>query len=68
MSSTIRVSVHGKSCVGCEREKKPIMISLDGKYSKDDSQHRCLDAFLTTEEALELIEDIHKTIKENECK
>ena len=27
----IKVSVHGKGCVGCLREGKPIMISLDGK-------------------------------------
>ena len=35
---SIKVSVHGKNCVGCLREGKPIMISLDGKASEGEPQ------------------------------
>lgn len=65
MDTNIQVSVHGKNCVGCKREDKPIMISLDGKYN---NEYKFLDAFLTTEEAIELIKNIQEVIRENECK
>ena len=60
----IKVSVHGKGCVGCLREGKPIMISLDGKASEGD--YKFLDAFLTNEEVEQLIIELRNTMLENE--
>ena len=61
---SIKVSVHGKNCVGCLREGKPIMISLDGKASEGD--YKFLDAFLTNEEVEQLIIELRNTMLENE--
>ena len=60
----IRASVHGKSCVGCKREGKPIMLSLDGTDA--EGQYRYLDAFLTNAEAKLLIEELNNIMLENE--
>ncbi len=60
----IQVSVHGKDCVGCLRENKPIMISLDGKDNNGD--YKFLDAFLTNEEVEQLIIELRNTMLENE--
>ena len=60
----IKVSVHGKNCVGCLREGKPIMISLDGKDS--EGVFKFLDAFLTNEEVEELITELRNIMLENE--
>ena len=60
----IKVSVHGKGCVGCLREGKPIMISLDGKDS--EGIYKFLDAFLTNEEVEQLIIELRNTMLENE--
>ena len=60
----IKVSVHGKNCVGCLREGKPIMISLDGKDS--DGVFKYLNAFLTNEEVEELITELRNIMLENE--
>ena len=61
---SIKVSVHGKGCIGCLREGKPIMISLDGKDS--EGIYKFLDAFLTNEEVEELIAELKNTMLENE--
>ena len=61
---SVKVSVHGKGCVGCLREGKPIMISLDGKDS--EGIYKFLDAFLTNEEVEELIAELKNTMLENE--
>lgn len=55
----VKVNVH-TGCLGCEREGKPIMLSLDGKNSKGD--YVFLDAFLTKSEAQELINELQETI------
>ena len=60
----IRVSVHGKSCVGCQREGKPIMLSLDGTDAT--GQYKYLDAFLTNTEAKLLIAELNNIMLENE--
>ena len=60
----IKVSVHGKNCVGCLREGKPIMISLDGEASEGD--YKFLDAFLINEEVEQLIIELRNTMLENE--
>lgn len=60
----IKVSVQGKDSIGCLREGKPIMLSLDGKDS--DGVFKYLNAFLTTEEAKLLIEEINNIMLENE--
>ena len=61
---SVKVSVHGKGCIGCLREGKPIMISLDGKDS--EGIYKFLDAFLTNEEVEELIAELKNTMLENE--
>ena len=61
---SVKVSVHGKGCIGCLREGKPIMISLDGKES--EGIYKFLDAFLTNEEVEELIAELKNTMLENE--
>ena len=61
---SIKVSVHGKDCVGCLRESKPIMVSLDGKDS--EGVYKFLDAFLTNEEVEELIAELRTIMLENE--
>ena len=61
---TTNLNIYGKDCVGCLREGKDIMVSISGK--NQDDRFVFLDAFLTTEEALELIKDIQKKLKENE--
>ena len=61
---SIKVSVHGKNCVGCLRGGKPIMISLDGKDS--EGVYKFLDAFLTNEEVEELIIELRNIMLENE--
>lgn len=60
----IRVSVQGKDSMGCLREGKPIMISLDGKDS--EGVYKFLDAFLTNEEVEELIIELRNIMLENE--
>lgn len=62
IKNQVKVSVSGKNCLGCIRAEKPIMISLDGKVNDN---YEFLDAFLTEEDALELIKEIQKTIEEN---
>jgi uncharacterized protein related to proFAR isomerase len=54
MANEVKVTVH-TDCVGTNREGKPIMVSLDSKYT-------ALDAFLTKEEALELIKELQDAI------
>ena len=44
MKSNIKVSIQGNTCIGCIREEKDIMISLDGKDEKGNFVF--LDAFL----------------------
>ena len=61
---SVKVSVHGKGCIGCLREGKPIMVSLDGKDS--EGIYKFLDAFLTNEEVEELIAELKNTMLENE--
>lgn len=61
---SIKVSVQGKDSMGCLRESKPIMLSLDGKDS--DGVFKYLNAFLTTEEVEELIIELKNTMLENE--
>ena len=61
---SIKVSVQGKDSIGCLREGKPILLSLDGKDS--DGVFKYLNAFLTTEEAKLLIEEINNIMLENE--
>ena len=61
---SVKVSVHGKGCVGCLREGKPVMVSLDGKDS--EGIYKFLDAFLTNEEVEELIAELKNTMLENE--
>ena len=60
---TTNLNIYGKDCVGCQREGKDIMVSISGK--NQDDRFVFLDTFLTTEEALELIKDIQKKLKEN---
>lgn len=60
---SVKVSVHGKGCVGCLREGKPVMVSLDGKDS--EGIYKFLDAFLTNEEVEELIVELKNTMLEN---
>ena len=64
MKSAVKVSVHPKTCLGCEREGKPIMLSLDGNNSK--GEYVFLDAFLTNDEAKKLIQDLIDTMLINE--
>ena len=68
MSSNISVRVYGKDCIGCERNNKPIMLSLGGK--DELGKFTYLDAFLTDEEVKELILELQKVMVENEqtCK
>ena len=61
---SVKVSVHGKGCIGCLREGKPIMVSLDGKDS--EGIYKFLDAFLTNEEVEELITELRNIMLENE--
>ena len=61
---SIKVSVHGKDSIGCLRECKPIMVSLDGKDS--DGVFKYLNAFLTNEEVEELIMELRNIMLENE--
>ena len=61
---SVKISVHGKGCIGCLREGKPIMVSLDGKDS--EGIYKFLDAFLTNEEVEELIAELKNTMLENE--
>ena len=61
---SIKVSVQGKGCVGCLREGKPIMLSLDGKDS--DGVFKYLNAFLTNEEVGQLIINLRNIMLENE--
>lgn len=61
---SIQVSVHGKDCVGCLRENKPIMLSLDGKDNNGD--YKFLDAFLTNDEAELLIKELKDIMLENQ--
>ena len=61
---SIKVSVQGKDSIGCLREGKPIMISLDGKDS--DGVFKYLNAFLTNEEVEELITELRNIMLENE--
>lgn len=60
-SHMVNVKVH-TGCLGCEREGKPIMLSLDGHNSK--GTYVFLDAFLTKNEAQELIDTLTNTLKE----
>lgn len=53
-------------CIGCERNEKPIMISLDGK--DENNVYNCLDAFLTYDEAKELIKELQDVITKGESK
>ena len=61
---SIKVSVQGKDSIGCLREGKPIMLSLDGKDS--DGVFKYLNAFLTKEEVEELIVELRNIMLENE--
>lgn len=63
MKSNILVSVHGENCVGCVREGKPIMLSLDGNNSK--GEYVFLDAFLSNDEAKQLIQDLKDIMIKN---
>ena len=60
----IKVSVQGKDSIGCLREGKPIMLSLDGKDS--DGVFKYLNAFLTNTEAKLLIAELNNVMLENE--
>lgn len=57
--STVSVSVHTK-CLGTKHKDKPIILSLDGKNSK--GTYVFLDAFITKEEAIELIKKLQDTV------
>lgn len=57
--STVKTSIH-TNCIGTRREGKPIMLSLDGKNSQGTYVY--LDAFLTKEEAQELMQELQNTI------
>jgi len=66
MKSNIKVSIHGNTCVGCIREEKDIMISLDGNDEKGNFVF--LDAFLSEAEALNLIQELNLQILNNKTK
>ena len=57
--STVKVNIH-TGCLGCEREEKPIMLSLDGNNSQ--GTYVFLDAFLTETEAEDLIQELQSVI------
>ena len=61
---SIRVSVQGKDSIGCLREGKYILLSLDGKDK--DGVFKYLNAFLTKEEAKLLIAELNNIMLENE--
>ena len=61
---SIKVSVQGKDSIGCLREGKPILLSLDGKDS--DGVFKYLNAFLTNEEVEELCDYLEAAIEKKE--
>ena len=55
------ISVHNKTCYGCNNNNSDIMIAFFDKIDK-----KFYDVFLTNDQAKNLIEDIKIVLKENE--
>lgn len=57
------ISSYGKQCIGCERHKKDIMVSVCVKDK--DSGYDFIDIFLTNSEAIQFHENLGIRIKQN---
>jgi hypothetical protein len=56
------IQIHSKDCLGCQRHKKDILITIS-TISTDES---IIDLFLTQKQAEELRNDLIKTLEYNE--
>lgn len=60
------VKVHGKSCIGCQRWDRDIMVSFTDENKKHKSGvAECFDLFLTTEQATKLRDKLTKELEKN---
>ena len=54
------ISVHGHGCVGCQRHRRPVMVTI-----QDESDHvgcKFVDIFLTEEQARTLVSQVGEAV------
>lgn len=55
------ISVHGQSCIGCERHEKDVMITF-----MDEEKENVHDLFLTTSQADGLLNELKRVLESND--